>query len=73
MQCLYPPHPRPHPPITCTGAAATSTRKPTSSIDVGSTSSGRSANGGSGGGHKFACGSYIPKKGDFIKYLEDIL
>ncbi|WP_018154241.1 single-stranded-DNA-specific exonuclease RecJ [Methanothermococcus thermolithotrophicus] len=29
--------------------------------------------GGSGGGHKFACGSYIPKKGDFIKYLEDIL
>ncbi|UXM84918.1 single-stranded-DNA-specific exonuclease RecJ [Methanococcus aeolicus] len=26
--------------------------------------------GGSGGGHKFACGAYIPEKGDFIKHLE---
>ncbi|MBB6401537.1 RecJ-like exonuclease [Methanococcus maripaludis] len=29
--------------------------------------------GGSGGGHKFACGAYIPEIGDFVKYLEEKL
>ena len=29
--------------------------------------------GGVGGGHKFACGAYIPSKEDFIKYIENRL
>ena len=29
--------------------------------------------GGSGGGHKFACGAYIPEKKDFIRHLENKL
>ncbi|HIP16467.1 MAG TPA: DHH family phosphoesterase [Methanothermococcus okinawensis] len=29
--------------------------------------------GGTGGGHRFACGAYIPHKKDFIKYIENRL